>query len=528
MREERVAGHSTTDRGQVEGLPVHVNDPHRHLGTTEQRRQRHAQRASGEERRDGGELAANGVVAGGREDEPVVIREDQRFEPSPVPDMLELKAEGEIAVGATARTTLFERIHDAPVGGVGRCRYASYRLVFSAPKNRATSSAVSLNDLLSTHRVVVCVGCGGVGKTTTAASLAVRAAMSGRRVLCLTIDPAKRLANSLGLDEMTTEEQVVPAELFAQQGLELRGSLSAMMLDTKRTFDELVTRYASSPEVAERILGNKVYEYMSTSLAGTQEYMAMEKLHSVRDDGRYDLIVLDTPPTSNALDFLDAPERMAGLVDSPAMRWFIQAFQGAGKFSFNLVGKGAAFLLRGLSRFTGTGFLEVLAQFITDFNDLFGGFSERAQKVAEDLRSPEVAFVIVTSPNPLAMEEALFFARRLEEAGMRRDAFVINGMRPLFAEPTQGEQGIAEEIAPHLPNGMDAVRAASRLRRALDDARVRATADRLQADHLRERAGSDHRFVEVPAFEEDVHDLSALAEVASYLTGERSMPTVIG
>ncbi len=386
---------------------------------------------------------------------------------------------------------------------------------------------MSLSQLLSSHRVVVCVGCGGVGKTTTAASLAVRAAMDGRRVLCLTIDPAKRLANSLGLAAMTTEEQVVPPELFTARDLPLRGSLSAMMLDTKRTFDELVRRYASSPEVAQRILDNRVYQYLSTSLAGTQEYMAMEKLHAVRQDDRYDLIVLDTPPTSNALDFLDAPERLAGLVDSPAMRWFIQAFEGAGKFSFNLIGKGAAFLLRGLSRFTGTGFLEVVAQFVTDFNDLFGGFRERAREVAEALRGPEVAFVIVTSPNPLAMEEAIFFARRLEEAGMRRDAFVINGMHPLFAEPSAPEGELAAIVAPHLP-GIDPHRAIGRMRRALDDARMRAIADRLESDRLRQRAGNDHLFVEVPAFEEDVHDLDALARVAAFLTGAETMPTVVG
>lgn len=385
---------------------------------------------------------------------------------------------------------------------------------------------MSLRDVLDDHRVVVCVGCGGVGKTTTAAALSVHAARQGKRVLCLTIDPARRLANSLGLAEMTTEEQAVPAALFEERGLSIEGELSAMMLDTKRTFDDLVRRYASSPEVSQRILQNKVYQYLSTSLAGTQEYMAMEKLHAVREDARWDLIVLDTPPTSNALDFLDAPERLAGLVDSPAMRWFIQAFEGAGKFSFNLVGKGAAFLLRGLSKFTGTGFLEVVAEFVTDFNDLFGGFRDRARQVAEALRSPEVAFVIVTSPNPLAMEEAVFFSRRLEEAGMRRDAFVINGVRPLFAEPSVSEAELAEEIGPHLP-GLDAERAVSRMRRALDDARTRAIADRLQADHLRQRAGKDRLYVEVPAFEQDVHDLAALAEVAAYLTGEKELPTVI-
>ena len=221
---------------------------------------------------------------------------------------------------------------------------------------------MALAEVLATHRVVVTVGSGGVGKTTTAAALALHAAMSGRRVLCLTIDPARRLANSLGLAEMTVDEQVVPRELFEAHGLALQGQLAAVMLDTKRTFDDLVKRQARSPEAAERILNNKIYQYVAGSLAGTQEYMAMEKLYQVRDDPRYDLIILDTPPTSNALDFLDAPERMVDAIDSPAMRWFIQAFQGAGKLSFGMLGKGGGVLAaridplhrRGVSR-TGGG-----------------------------------------------------------------------------------------------------------------------------------------------------------------------------
>ena len=160
---------------------------------------------------------------------------------------------------------------------------------------------MGLQEVLDSHQVVVCVGCGGVGKTTTAAALAMHAAVEGKRVLCLTIDPAKRLANSMGLEEMTTEEQPVHRELFAAAGIEPRGTLSAMMLDTKRTFDELVTKYASTPETKQRILNNRLYQYISTSLAGTQEYMAMEKLHAVRASSQYDLIILDTPPTSDRM-----------------------------------------------------------------------------------------------------------------------------------------------------------------------------------------------------------------------------------
>lgn len=388
------------------------------------------------------------------------------------------------------------------------------------------SRAMSLREVLASHRVVVCVGSGGVGKTTTAASLALHAAMHGRRVLCLTIDPAKRLANSLGLSTMTTEEQEVPRALFETQGLPMAGSLSAMMLDTKRTFDDLVRRTASSTERADRILGNKLYQYISTSLAGTQEYMAMEKLHAVKDDPRYDLIVLDTPPTSNALDFLDAPERLAGLVDSPAMRWFIQAFEGAGKLSLNLVGKGAAFLLRGLSKFTGTGFLEQVAEFVTEFNDLFGGFRERAQQVSSYFRGHEVAFVIVTSPAPLAIEEAIFFGERLVEAGMRRDAFVINQVHPLIAEPSATTAELVAEAQKHLPEGADAAKLVGRMRRALDDARLRAVSDRVESDRLKNKCGKDALYVEVPVLEHDVHDLGSLARVASFLVGERTHQAV--
>lgn len=378
---------------------------------------------------------------------------------------------------------------------------------------------MSLADVLDSHRVVVCVGSGGVGKTTTAAALAVHAAMDGKRVLCLTIDPARRLANSLGLDEMTSDLKEVPASLFERHGLTLTGSLSAMMLDTKRTFDELVERHASSPAVRDNILNNEIYKYVSGSLAGTQDYMAMEKLHAVRQDSRWDLIILDTPPTSNALDFLDAPERLVEMIDSPAMRWFVEAFQGAGKLSFGMVGKGAAFLLRGLAKFTGVGFLESVAEFVTGLNELFGGFRERATEVAQALRSPDVAFIVVTSPSPMAIREAIFFGNRLGDAGMRRDGFVINGVHTLWPEPSADRNTLMAALREALPESMDAERALERLERALDDERVRAVSDRVEAERLRVQVGGELLYVEVPAFEEDVHDLSALARVATHLTG---------
>jgi anion-transporting ArsA/GET3 family ATPase len=376
---------------------------------------------------------------------------------------------------------------------------------------------MSLSEVLAKHRVVVCVGSGGVGKTTTSAALALHAALTGRRVLCLTIDPAKRLANSLGLTSMTTEEQAVSPALFAQSGLTAKGSLSAMMLDTKRTFDELVEKYASSPERAKRIYDNRLYQYISTSLAGTQEYMAMEKLYAVRQNAQWDLIVLDTPPTTNALDFLNAPEKLVDAIDSPAMRWFMQAFSGAGRFGFSLINRGASMVLKGLSRFTGGEFLQNIATFIGDINDLFGGFTERAKQVSDALRSPEVAFVLVTSPDPLAVQEAIFFSDKLASSGLSQQGIVINRVTPLIPEPPGRPPEVEAALSAKLPVGAAPGVMLEKLERALDEDRLRAVTDRGEVERLKALTGNRGLYIEVPAFEQDVHDLGALARVASYL-----------
>ncbi len=382
-------------------------------------------------------------------------------------------------------------------------------------------SRSSLLPLIESRHVILCVGSGGVGKTTVTAAIGLAAARRGLRVLCLTIDPARRLANSLGLRRMTSDAQKVDASLFAQAGVEVSGSMTVMMLDTKRTFDDLVVRHASSPEARDRILENRLYQYVSTSLAGTQEYMAMEKLLAVKRDTNYDLIVLDTPPTSNALDFLDAPERLIEALDSAAMRWFIQAFEKSGKFSLNLVAKSVAVVLKGIGRLTGGGFLEQMAEFITELNDLFGGFRERASQVAEAFRGPDFGYVLVTTPSPLAIREVLYFAERLVEQGMRRDAFVVNRVhRKPRALPSLEE--IERSVERHeLSLGDNGV---ERLARALDEERLLAARD---AEHLGALvdafdSGEDPHPVriDIPALPGDVHDLGTLAGVAALLCPE--------
>lgn len=391
----------------------------------------------------------------------------------------------------------------------------------SCEKSSMLRPVKPLSEVVRNHRVVVCLGSGGVGKTTTSAAIAVRAAMEGRRVLCLTIDPAKRLANSLGLSELTKGEQRIDPELFAKNGLPQGGQMFAMMLDMKQTFDDLVTRYASSEAQKQRILGNRIYQYVSTSLAGTQEYMAMEKLNAVRRDDRFDFVVLDTPPTTNALDFLDAPQKLIGAIDSPVMRWFVEQLEG--NKGFSLLGRGAAYVLRGLAKFTGAEFLDLIGQFVTDLNELFGGFRVRAQAVYDDLRSKDVAFVIVTSPAPSAVGEAVFFSKKLDAYGIHPRGLIVNRVHESPGLPTlEALTQLGTEVGEKLASGAPSSDLLSRMHRAVRDADAVAKRDREGVRRLREHLTPDMSYTEVPAMRRDVHDIGALAEIGDYLLGARA------
>jgi anion-transporting ArsA/GET3 family ATPase len=382
-----------------------------------------------------------------------------------------------------------------------------------------------LGPLLDARRVILCVGCGGVGKTTTTAALGLAAARRGKRVLCLTIDPARRLSQSLGIEEMKTEAQTIDPAVFARAGVRVPGTMTVMMLDTKSTFDSLVEQLAETPEKRDQILGNVLYKYISTSLAGTQEYMAMEKLYAVKGDPAYDIILLDTPPTTNALDFLDAPERLVGAIDSAATRWFVQAFQGSGKLSFNLLARSTAAILKGIGKLTGSGFLEQIAAFISEVNELFGGWRKRAEMVSAALRGPEVAYVLVTTPDPLCVREVLYFADRLREQKMRRDAFVVNRVHPIYGRlpgPAEVAAALAESDLPMGPGAAERL-----LQAAADESRLGAMDQRnlvaLDEALAEERGGGSLR-VDVPAFPYDIYDVARLSRVADVLA---PMPKLI-
>ncbi len=366
--------------------------------------------------------------------------------------------------------------------------------------------------LVADRRVVVCAGAGGVGKTTVAAALSLSAARRGRRVLCLTIDPARRLADSLGISLVPGVEAQVAPELLAAVGTPASGSLSVTMLDPKQVFDDLVKRHASSPAVAEGILANQFYRHVSTSLAGTQSYMAMEKVLSVLKSGRYDLIVLDTPPTSEALDFLDAPERLVEALDSPAMRWLVQAFQPSTGFSMRLLARGVAALLRTMGRVTGRGFLEDMAAFVGELNELFGGFKERAAEVSRAFRAADFAYLLVAAPSASALEEARFFAERLRRLGMAADALVLNRVHDK-TPPTAS----AEALSALLGERAGLV-SPEQLLQAQADEHARSVAEAPPLAQAQQLFGGDKLWL-VPVMAGDVRGLSDLAKVSAALVG---------
>jgi anion-transporting ArsA/GET3 family ATPase len=380
-----------------------------------------------------------------------------------------------------------------------------------------------LLDVLLERRILVCVGSGGVGKTTTAAALALAAARRGKRTLVLTIDPARRLANSLGLASLGHQVQQVDPALVRRGAPSDRGELWAMMLDQKQAFDEVVARHAKDPEAVKRILANPVYAQISSSLSGAQEYAAMAKLHDFDRTCEWDLIVVDTPPTSHALDFLDAPSKLSEAIDSPAVDWF-RKLRGGGGSGWSLVGKTGAYVLKRLAKFVGSKFIDDLGVFFTEFNDILGGFRQRAQETFALLRQPRVGFVLVASPEPMAVREALAFHERLSSAGMPFVGFVVNkvhGSRPI-APGARIEDALAAHagVAQLGVSGTTRTMAAQALIAAHGEIETLARADTGAVIQLRTAGGAAALLVEVPLQRDDVHDVDRLVALEQFLLGE--------
>jgi anion-transporting ArsA/GET3 family ATPase len=367
--------------------------------------------------------------------------------------------------------------------------------------------------------VVICCGSGGVGKTTTAAVLAIEGARRGRAAVVVTIDPAKRLANALGLDELANEPREIAPERWDPKGERAEGGrLSAMMLDTKRTFDELVTRHAADDEQAQRILENSFYRNISGALSGTQEYMAMEKLHELHEEGGFDLIVVDTPPSRHALDFLDAPKRLLRLLDNRVFRILMVPT----RTYLKVAGAAVQAFIRTVSRVVGAEVVDDIVAFFRSFEGMEEGFRTRAARVVELLAQPDTKFVLVTSPRRDAVEEARYFAEKIGDHGLAVEALIVNRVHPRFgAEHPAGLRARARSLR-ELPVS-DREGRAARIRLAahydnLADFNEVAERERAHIETVRIRTGSA-AVAYVPFLAHDVHDFEALADVGRLLFG---------
>jgi anion-transporting ArsA/GET3 family ATPase len=364
-------------------------------------------------------------------------------------------------------------------------------------------STLDIDQTLDTAKILVCTGSGGVGKTTTAASLALRAAERGRRTVVLTIDPARRLAQSMGLSELDNTPRRVEG-VDGSKG----GSLDAMMLDMKRTFDDIVLAHAE-PGKAQAILENPFYQALSSSFAGTQEYMAMEKLGQLKATGDYDLIVVDTPPTRSALDFLDAPERMTTFLDGRMIKILMAPAKAGGKAYLKVVSTGFNVFTSVITKIIGAQVLQDVSQFVAALETMFGGFRERAQATYDLLKAPGTAFVVVAAPERDALREAAYFVERLAEESMPLAGLVVNRVHRSGSAVLTVERSLAAAQALDETGGHEMPAAVLRLH-----AERMALAARER--RLQERFTGAHPYVpvvEVAALPGDVHDLDGLRAV---------------
>jgi len=368
-----------------------------------------------------------------------------------------------------------------------------------------------ITSLVAEHQVLVCCGSGGVGKTTIAAVLALEGARQGRNTCVITIDPAKRLADALGLETLSDTPSSIERDRWDDDGTaKPDGALAALMLDTKSTFDRLVTGNAVTPDQAQRILDNRFYRNVSGALGGTQEYMAMEKLHELHDAGEFDLIVIDTPPTRHALDFLDAPRRLLRLLDNRIFRLLMMPTRAYLKVASVAVQT----FLRTVARVVGSEAIDDVVAFFRAFEGMEAGFRDRALAVEALLASPDTGFVLVTSPRRDAMEEAQFFAGQLDTNGKSIDALIVNRVHPKFGD--ESPAGLRAAAAELEQRSDDAARRLAARYENLADFREIAELERDHVEGIQDRVGAT-AIAYVPYLSRDVYDFGALREIGTIL-----------
>lgn len=353
---------------------------------------------------------------------------------------------------------------------------------------------MTLAELLE-HEVIICCGSGGVGKTSISAALALKAAQASKRTVVATIDPARRLATAMGIESLRNEPRRVNAPDV---------ELWAMMLDSKRTFDSLISKYASE-EVQEQIFSNRVYQALSSRIAGTESYMAMEKLYELHGRGEFDVIVLDTPPTRHALEFLDAPTRMQNMLQGNILKWLVKPYFEAGKLSLGFLRRGTDRLVSYLDHVFGLQFLHDISDFFRAFNSLYDGFRERSGKVTELLRSQRAAFVAIAAPGEESLSEAVAFQKILDERGMNFAGFILNRVHTFPTLSIADRKRIKEWGCAHA-----GTTAAAILQNYVDYQEL-ADAERRLTDEWIDRR---RVLTLLPVLEEDIHDMRGLRRLA--------------
>lgn len=357
-------------------------------------------------------------------------------------------------------------------------------------------------------RIVACCGSGGVGKTTISAALGMYGAMSGRKTLVLTIDPAKRLADSLGIGAFKHEAQKIGEDVFADLGIRPTGELHAMMLDTKRTFDRLIERYAVSDRMRENILKNRYYQHLSGTLSGSHEYMAMEKLHEIYKENLYDLIILDTPPSRSAFEFLEAPERLSNLLGNNMFRNILKPYIRAGNFRFKMLSFFTSPAQKMIRNILGFQVMEDIFNFFQLGNDLlFDGFQERAEAVRKILSGPDALFFAIAGPMKSPMKEAVYFHDKLKEHGMPFGGFIINRVHPVYPADVASE-----------PDGSDP-ELMEKIRANFENFRKLGESDEQAIRALEEHIGPETQVKRIPCLDSDVYDFSGLLKVYDFLIG---------
>ena len=385
--------------------------------------------------------------------------------------------------------------------------------------------AATLQQLIDTKRVLLCVGAGGVGKTTLAAALGVAAAVRGRRVLVLTVDPAKRLANALGLRAFDEQVQHISVQQLAAMGCAAQAPLDASMLDVKRTFDRVVARNAKTPESAKKILDHPFYQQASTALAGSQEYMATERLYECVTSGDYDLVILDTPPSEHALDFLDAPRRLIDLFASPAFRKLI-APSSSSRIRTGVFRTGSV-VMRGLQRFTSIEMFANLLEFFGHLAETFDGFVQRAQQVQALLAGPDAAFVVVSACDAVSTEQAESLAAQLRAQHMQPSAWVVNRVIGCAPELADADAGLAQRLAKVLAASggtqpEDAEAAAAVMARVAQRLGTMARADAACVAAIEQRHGAELAVVALARRPNEPDNLGELHAVGQLLLATQS------